>query len=204
MSISLLTVIGVDADISQETRESIIASLKASFPTSAATEPHHLLPPTYEPKFSDLIKAEHTRIAASKPMTGIDKSRYEALDAPTTDSLDDWRRVLNQAYTSYTYLNGRAANLTLLDQHGRNAWLIGNAHLETELGALEKELARAQEQAAQIENERKMAQEDVRGEMEVLEDTWRKGVSRALEAEIAAEDLRRRILEERRKAAGSA
>jgi len=45
---------------------------------------------------------------------------------------------------------------------------------------------------------RKSAQEGVAGEIVGLGETWRRGVGRVLETEVAAEGLRREILERRR------
>lgn len=45
---------------------------------------------------------------------------------------------------------------------------------------------------------RKNAQEAVGGEMRGYEDSWRRGVGRVLEVEVAAEGVRREILERRR------
>ena len=49
--------------------------------------------------------------------------------------------------------------------------------------------------------QRQRRQEDVRGEMEMLDETWRKGVGRLLETEVAVEELKREIREELRKGA---
>ena len=80
--------------------------------------------------------------------------------------------------------------------------MIANAGLEVELGALERELAAAQAMANAVEQERLAAREDVAGEFDVLEQGWRMGVGRALEAEIAGEELRRQILEAKRAGRG--
>lgn len=76
--------------------------------------------------------------------------------------------------------------------------MIANAGLEVELGVLERELVAAQAAARAVEQERLATREEVAGEFEVLEQGWRQGVGRALETEIAGEEIRRQILEVKR------
>ena len=73
--------------------------------------------------------------------------------------------------------------------------------MEAILGSLERELEVVQGEEKKVGEERKSAQEGVAGEMEILEESWRKGVGRTLEAAAAAEEVRRRVLGERRAAA---
>lgn len=88
--------------------------------------------------------------------------------------------------------------MALLDQFGKNAWLIGNSQLEDVLRGLERELAQTKEQIDLVVVERKNAQEAVGAEIQGLEGGWKRGVGRVLETEVAAEGVRREILEARR------
>lgn len=63
---------------------------------------------------------------------------------------------------------------------------------------LEKELADTKEAAETVNKQRKMAQESSQGELTGLEESWRRGVGAILDVELAAEDLRMKILEHRR------
>ena len=63
---------------------------------------------------------------------------------------------------------------------------------------LEQELVETKGQVEEVNKARKRTQEDMRGEMEALAEGWKSGVGRAVETEIAAEELRRKILDERR------
>jgi pre-mRNA-splicing factor SPF27 len=45
---------------------------------------------------------------------------------------------------------------------------------------------------------RRSQQQSVQGEIQTLEGTWKKGVGRVLETEVAAEGLKQQILEKRR------
>lgn len=109
-----------------------------------------------------------------------------------------WNETLRKAYTSSEYLNARLTQLGLLEKFGKNAWLIGNSQLEDILKGLERELAGLRKQQEEVETERRTQQESVRGEVAMLEETWKKGVSRVLETEVAVEGLKQQILEKRR------
>lgn len=93
------------------------------------------------------------------------------------------------------------ANLGLLERYGKNAWLEGNRQLEDVLRGLERELEVRKGEIDGVVIERKRAQEEVAGEIRGLEEAWRRGVGRVLETEVAAEGVRREILERRREGA---
>lgn len=86
----------------------------------------------------------------------------------------------------------------LLDQFGRNSWLVGNSQVEDVLRSLERELADTKQKIDVVVVERKSAQEAVAGEVKGLEEAWRGGVGRVLETEVAAEGVRREVLGRRR------
>ncbi|KAJ5818694.1 hypothetical protein N7474_004285 [Penicillium riverlandense] len=169
---------------------------------------HPSIPAAPEPQFSSLIQQELERKAAGAPLAGgIDLTRYEAPEPPTrasdgeTPDLDAWRRTLQKAYVSSSHLSKRHEDLGLLEEYGKNAWLIGNSQLEEILRSLEKDLADTKDAAEQVNKERKMAQESRYGEITGLEDTWKRGVGAILDVELASEELRQQILEHRRQAA---
>lgn len=169
---------------------------------------HPSIPPLPEVHFSTLMQKELDRKEANLPLTGgIDLSRYEAPEAPEdtlasgkepAQVLDSWQQTLRRAYTSSTHLSTRQENLSLLDAHGKNAWLIGNSQLEEILRQIEKELQETKEATDAIHKERKMRQETAKGELVGLEDAWKRGVGGIIDVEVAAEKLRRDILEKRR------
>ncbi|CAG8976309.1 hypothetical protein HYALB_00005715 [Hymenoscyphus albidus] len=166
------------------------------------TPPHPSLPALLPSHFTPRIEQELLRHSRNEPLNAIDLSRYESLSAPsstkTPDSLHLWRTALQRARTSSTYLSSRRTNLALLEQYGKNAWLISNAQLEDILRGLERELAAVKGEMDGVVIERRGAQEGVGGEMSALEEGWRKGVGRVLETEVACEQVRREILERRR------
>lgn len=70
---------------------------------------------------------------------------------------------------------------------------MGNWHLEAELRALEREVAAARRAVDLVTLRRQRLQRDAGGEITGLDETWRRGVGRVLEAEVAAEGLRREV-----------
>lgn len=160
---------------------------------------------------------EFDRIASSTPLQPLDTKRYEAQELPppsapntratksksksrnkteSTTDIGALTSVLSKAYTSSAYLESRLQNLKLLDKHGANAWLISNYHLEAELKAVEQELAETKRQIDELNAARARRQGDVKGEMVGLEETWRRGVGKVLETEIAVEELKTQIRQE--------
>lgn len=198
--------------------EALIAMERSTVPD----DPHHaLLPPPVQPNFTPFFQPELDRIAASSqdpssssnnnnrpnPLRAIDLSRYEAPELPDDNNNPHQQQhlepALQQAYTSMSYLTSRRQHLALLDTYGKNAWLVGNWQLEAELHALERELADAKRDVDLVTLQRQRAQADAGGEIRNLDETWRRGVGRVLETEVAAEALRRQVLEaERARAQG--
>ncbi|KAF2742350.1 hypothetical protein M011DRAFT_287899 [Sporormia fimetaria CBS 119925] len=176
------------------------------------TQLHPALIPaaTYTPRFSSAVELEHARLLAdaSSKLSAIDLTRYDELEAPpnTTPTSDEdrpellakWKQALERAYTSAEYVNGRTTQLGLLERFGKNAWLVGNAQLEDILKGIEAELALTRKEYEEVEAVRRANQERVHGEIKTLEETWKKGVGRVLEVEVAAEGLKQQILERRR------
>lgn len=141
------------------------------------------------------MRKELERVSAGHPRDGgIDLSRYEELDQPSED--DDaatWRRTLRTAYVSNTYLAGRHTNLALLEELGKNAWLMGNAQLDQTVKALDQELAFLKEEVDSVNRDRKSAQEASKGELLALESTWKEGIGRLIEVQLATDQLRQEL-----------
>jgi pre-mRNA-splicing factor SPF27 len=184
--------------------------INAELPKEHSTTLHPWIPESPQTNFTPIMQQELERKATNAPLTGIDLSRYEAPEAPVrasdTDApdLDAWRETLQKAYASSSHLSKRHENLALLEEFGKNAWLIGNSQLEEILGGLERELAETKEAAAEVNKERKIAQEASHGELVGLEETWKRGVGAILDVEVASEGLRMQILEHRRQVAQQA
>ncbi|KAM3425255.1 hypothetical protein BST61_g7206 [Cercospora zeina] len=189
----------VDGPVSEETMHAANALIHAELEPAHATTLHPSIPALRKSNFSELVDAEHARIAAGQPNgDGLDLSRYELLDAPAKGDLQEWKDTLHKAYASAEYLRGRDVNLGLLETYGKNAWLIGNSQLENELKALEKELDMAKIDQEQLEESRRTAQGNAAAELQGLEEAWKTGVGRMIETQAAAERLRLQILQRKR------
>lgn len=159
-----------------------------------------------EPSFSPAIAAELSRLASKTPSQTLDFSRYEAQEIPAPSSSKDveaLRAPLSNAFVSSSYLSSRAQNLKLLDAHGRNAWLLSNYHLEDQLRSLERDLADTKRDIDLVNAARASRQNDVKAEMQGLEQNWRAGVGRVLETEIAVQELKEQIRQELRNKANA-
>ncbi|KAM5453503.1 hypothetical protein MaudCBS49596_002706 [Microsporum audouinii] len=197
----------IDEDVTPQLRTEISRLIEAELPPDYRSIVHPSLVELPQTKFSPLIEQELERKARNEPISGgIDLSRYEAPEIPSSSTdpnadpttvLDDWRQTLRRAYAAHLHLSTRKENLALLEAHGKNAWLIGNSQLEDILRRMEKDLHEVTEATEAVNRERKLKQESVRGELAALDDTWRRGVSGTLDVEIAAEKLRRDILDMR-------
>ncbi|KAL5121412.1 hypothetical protein ACEQ8H_000483 [Pleosporales sp. CAS-2024a] len=191
-------------------RAAIHAEIRAAGVNMADLHPALIPAAQYQPQYAHSVEREHARLDrdATSKLSGIDMKRYENIDAPentnpTSDEdkpelLERWSKALKQAYTSSSYVDGRLTQLGLLEKFGKNAWLVGNAQLEDILKSIEAELADVRKQQEEVETLRRSQQESVLGEMQTLEETWKKGVGRVLETEVAAEGLKQQILEKRR------
>jgi pre-mRNA-splicing factor SPF27 len=194
----------IDPDITVKERTHINNLITSEVFPDASRILHPSMPSEPALRPTELMRQELDRKAAGLPITeGIDLSRYEAPESPSDDSdVTAWKRTLQTAYTSSTYLSGRISNLPLLEDHGRNVWLIANYQLEGILRQLEKELEELKSATENVNKSRKAGQEDSRGEITGLEETWKRGIGRILEVEVGVEEIRQQILEKRRVQAG--
>lgn len=199
----------VDKDPSPAERAEIGKLIALELRDNQQTTLHPSIPELPEPRFSALVQNELERKDRNEPMAGgVDLSKYEAPEAPTSDSgkehaeiLEDWDKTLRRAYTASSHLSGRRENLSLLETHGKNAWLISNAQLEEMLRKVEKELQETKETTEALHKERKIRQDTSKGELLGLDDAWKRHVSSVIDVEIAAENLKQEILERRRQQA---
>jgi pre-mRNA-splicing factor SPF27 len=203
-----LTIYSTDIDTEptasqRSTAQSQIDAELALLHPSTLPSTHDNLPSPPAPNLTPLLVSELARIEAKLPIGGIDLSRYEALSDPSDDpiinDLSRSRDRLTQAHILQIYLSTRSTALSRLGDTGKEDWLSGNESLVSLLSGLEKELARTREEIDFCIVERRNAQEAVKGELEGLERGWKGGVGRVLETEVAAERLRRAILERRRR-----
>ncbi|KAF4342677.1 BCAS2 family [Fusarium beomiforme] len=176
--------------VDQEPNPEALAAARALVAVEASSQPP--LPTSNpEPSFTPAMTAELDRLSKSTPLAPLDLGRYEA-PSPSAPPAS----ALPAAAIAHSYLSSRLTNLELLEKWGKNAWLLGNHALETELQALERELAAAKREIDIVNLERQKRQNAVGAEIKTLDDTWRSGVGRVLETEIAVEELRRMLRDE--------
>lgn len=192
----------IDAAPDSQAIASADALIQAELASEDGTALHPSIPAARPSRISELVEAEHARLASGQAKEGsIDLSRYEALDAPAKGNLAAWKTTLQQAYASAEYLRGREVNLGLLETYGKNAWLVGNSQLEDLLRSLEREVEALKLEQEAVEQARRAVQQNVASEMQSLEDGWRKGLGRNIETQAAAQGLREEILQRKRMAA---
>lgn len=171
------------------------------------------IPPLPRSRLSPLLQAELERVGARQPRpagSGIDLSRYEAPEPPdeqltanpaAPETQAAWVHTLRTAYAARAHLAARAANLSLLDAHGANAWLLANAQLEAMGVAVERERAAAAETLEGLHRARRAEQEQAAAELSGLAEAWRTAVRGTVDVEVAAEGLQLETLKRRRELA---
>ena len=191
----------IDVGPSEEALAAARALIDAESSQDTPRALHPSIPDAPEPKFSLLLQAELDRLETRQENEGgIDLTRYDALDAPAKGDVQNWRETLRRAYISAEYLRWREVNLALLETYGKNAWLVGNSQLEDLLKELEREIDTAKTELERVNQARMASQGNVAAEMQNLDETWRRGVGRMIEAQAAGEGLKQEILERRRHA----
>ena len=129
---------------------------------------------------------------------GIDLARYEEPEEPANKSdINLWRSTLGEAYASMSYLSARLGNLNLLEEFGKNVWLISNSQLEDILKSLEEELSSQKNEIENVNKARKVAQERSKPELSGLEEMWRLGIGKIIEIEVATDGVKREMQDRR-------
>jgi pre-mRNA-splicing factor SPF27 len=172
----IILTVDYDAALTDEQQDQIDELLNPLIP---ATDKEHPFVASLSriPEPPSFWAAEYERISQNKPLTGIDLERYQLSN--------DVKANLVAA----EYLASRTDNLALLETYGTNAWLIGNAIQSHALGVLEQELAELKEEAVRVNRERKHAHLEVGGQIDKLNQRWRKAIRGIVEVEIACAGL---------------
>lgn len=142
-----------------------------------------------------VLQQEIDRVASGKPFTnGIDLTRYQSSDEISAESdVGLVKSALSTAYANIAYLQGRQTNIALLEEYGKNAWLISNSHLDDIQKRLDAELASTKEQSENINRIRKGTQEDSKGELMSLDDTWKEAIGKIVETQLATDALKQEL-----------
>ena len=185
----------IDNDVTQYERDTAEALINKELRSTRRNVPHPSLPPLNEPRSSELIPKEVERVAAGvKPKSGIDLTRYDVPDIPSSNAdVKAWRDALRQAYSASSYLSSRQTNLQLLEELGKNAWLVSNSQLDEMVNSQERELDRLKSETESVNKERKAAQEASRGEITALDATWKEGIERLVKVQLATDQLRQEL-----------
>ena len=157
--------------------------VKTHVTSNGTSHPH--VPASPDISLNNAMRTELERIGCKEPLRAVETSRYEEPELSDDASLDEARKQLQVAYTSLAYLRGRNEELALLEQYGKNAYLLQNYHLEAELRALEKELVETRETVGDLNRARKSEQESARHELEGLEGDWKKGIGELVRIQVA-------------------
>lgn len=189
----MLTVSDIDPDITQSQRDKANRLIEQELPAEYLSNLHSSITPLSRPKLTQALLKEVERVAAKEPFVGgVDLAHYEGSEQVSHGSSDEaLQQALRTAYTNTTYLRGRQMNLTLLEDLGKNAWLIGNFQTEDVQKRLESELKTLQSSTENTNKARKIAQEELRGELMGLEQTWKDGVGKIIETQVATDALRK-------------
>lgn len=185
----------IDPAISDSQKNAALKLIQREVPKDSTTRLHSSILSLPESRLTPLLQQEVTRAGSGKPMTGgIDSSRYESFAEVSPDTnIELMKAALRTAYANMTYLSERQTNITLLEEYGKNAWLIGNSHTEDMQKRLQVELEATKAEIETINRNRKTAQEDSKGELLGLEETWKQGISRIIETQLATDELRRQL-----------
>lgn len=119
----------------------------------------------------------------------IDLSRYtNPFDESTQSSSSN--PSLKNAYIALAYAQDRLENLSMLEEYGKNQWLVGNDELDQTVSQLE---AAVREERAALEltqQERRTRQENSKVTMEYLEKRWVEGIRNVVDVNIAVLQLK--------------
>ena len=187
----------IDADISETQREGANRLIRRELAKDHSAAVHPSLAEEPSSRLSAALQAELNRAGAGQALTnGIDLSRYESFDEISAESdVEIMKSALQTAYANITYLRDRQMNISLLEEYGKNAWLVSNSQLEDVQKRLDAELAETKEQSENTNRMRKAAQENSRGELLGLEDTWKQGIGRIIETQLATDQLKQDLIQ---------
>ncbi|EMR10095.1 hypothetical protein PNEG_01845 [Pneumocystis murina B123] len=135
---------------------------------------------------SMLIKSELERIENGYKLDAIDLSRYTSFKEPVTSDKKLWIHAINKSLVASEFLKGRIENLRLLEEFGKNSWLLHVKQLEHYLQQLETHLLDLQDEISILNKERKKFQTGDMGlQLQRLENEFRHSIRRIFDVEVA-------------------
>lgn len=108
--------------------------------------------------------------------------------------METLKSALRTTYANTSYLRDRESNIALLETYGKNSWLIGNSYLDDIQKRLDNELASLKTRSEDTNKARKLLQEDAQGELAGLAETWKQGIDKIIQTQLACDDLRQKVV----------
>lgn len=169
--------------------------MRRELPRNYATKTHPDILELPASRLTPALQREVDRVAAGKPFDGgVDLGRYEASEEVSPESdIETLKSVLRTTYTNISYLRDRETNIALLEEYGKNSWLIGNSHLDDVQKRLDSELANLRTRTEETNRARKMLQEDAHGELLGLAETWKRGIDKIIQTQLASDGLEQQL-----------
>ena len=143
-----------------------------------------------------LLEEELARVAAGRPLTGMDTSRYSLEPPPPAKRGDPvaWAAAVDNARAQLEHQHTRLLNLELLIKYGPDAWRAHNERLALHVRTQEGEAAALRRETEALNRERKLQQTAAGRELAALEGEYLAAVRKnadieaaclAMEAEVA-------------------
>ncbi|KAG5439051.1 hypothetical protein PCANB_002384 [Pneumocystis canis] len=174
-----------DENLSKKEKKKVDILIAKEIPPN---QPLHPLACKYEEwnPSSELIIKELERVKNNHKLNAIDLLRYTSFKEPITSDKETWIHEINKSLISYEFLKGRMENLCLLQEFGKNSWLLHIEQLENYLRQLETQLLAIQNEISLLNKERKKFQtEDMGLELRRLENEFPQFIKRIFDVEIA-------------------
>lgn len=128
---------------------------------------------------------------------GIDLSRYDidAFDNGKDSEISD--EQLKNYCVSLVYLQDGLENLKLLEQYGKNQWLLANDSLEQSLQNLQQAVREERAKVSLAKLQKKELEQSAQSSVEYLNNRWTEGIRNVIEVGIANLEMKIKIQDKR-------
>lgn len=173
-----------DEEVSEAERDAVDLLVQRELAKIGSLHPSIAPAEDWSPS-SVLMQQELDRVARGEKLEAIDLSRYEDVEAPDTENIQDWRDAVDRNIIATDAMSSRMDNLSLLKSHGPNAWTMHVFQLEFALKQVESELLALRQATEQVNVDRKRAQLAVGEDLTHLGARWKELISANLEVNVA-------------------
>ncbi|WRT68971.1 uncharacterized protein IL334_005953 [Kwoniella shivajii] len=135
----------------------------------------------------------------SKPIRGIDTSKYQPPTIGEEPTLDELEKAEKQSRIGEGHMALRIENTSILSSHGPNAWLIRNYQLNSQLTELQSSLNNLKENVTDVNRSRRVFQEDTGKHLSKLESRWQDLIGSTVQLEMACKAMEGEVKPLRRK-----